>query len=104
MLLFLGIGPPFVNPGDCPPGQHLGFTLGGGIVTVVSVHPARRRTSPPGFVLLGSGDGVGDCHDAADLSRERLFYFPLVTFLGAKICALFLRVWCCFVGYCWVCL
>ena len=70
---------------------------------MVSVHPARRCTSPPGFALLGSGDGVGDCHDAADLSRERLL-FPLGFFFGAKICALFLGVWCCFVGYCWVCL
>ena len=38
MVLLLGIGPPFVNPGVFPAGSALGFTLGGGIVTVVGVH------------------------------------------------------------------
>ena len=46
------------------------FALGGGIVTVVSVHPARRCTSPLGVVLVGLGDGVGDCHDVANLPKE----------------------------------
>ena len=48
---------------------------------MVIVHPARCCTSPLGVVLVGSGDGVGDCHDAADLSRER-FLFTLGFFLG----------------------
>ena len=30
---------------------------------MVSVRPARRRTSLLVFVPVGSGDGVGDCHD-----------------------------------------
>ena len=38
-----------------------------GIVTVVSVHPARWCSSPLGVVPVGSGDGVSDCHDAANL-------------------------------------
>ena len=29
MVLSLGIGPPFVNPGDCPSGQHLDSHLEG---------------------------------------------------------------------------
>ena len=44
------------------------------------------------------GDGVGDCHDAADLSRECLFYFSLVSFWVRKLCS-FLRdmVLCCWI-------
>ena len=49
------------------------ITLGGGIVTVVSVHPARRCTSLLGVVPVGSGDGVGDCHDAANFLEKWLF-------------------------------
>ena len=49
---------------------------GRGNVAVVSVHPARRCTSNHGVVPVGLGDGVGDCHDAADLSREPLFLSP----------------------------
>ena len=73
MVFFLGIGPPFVNPGVCPSGQHLDSHLEGGIVTVVSVHPARRCTSPPKIVPVGLGDGVGHCHDVDNLPRVRLF-------------------------------
>ena len=40
---------------------------------MVSVYPARRCTSPLGVVPVGSGDGVGDCHDVANLSRVCLF-------------------------------
>ena len=79
-----------------------GFASGGGVVTVVSVHPARRCTSPLGVVPVGLGDGVGDCHDAGNLLKERLFYFPIISFL-VKNYALFLGVWFCIFGYCWVC-
>ena len=41
---------------------------------MVSVYPARRCTSPLGVVPVGSGDGVGDCHDVANLSRVCLFF------------------------------
>ena len=47
--------------------------LGVGIVKVVNVYPARRCTSLLGVVPVGSGDGVGDCHDVASLPRVRLF-------------------------------
>ena len=59
-------------------------TSGGCIVTAVSVHPARRYTSPLGVVPVGSGDGVGDCHDVANLRRERLFVSPWYLFFGGK--------------------
>ena len=32
---------------------------------------------PRGVVPVGLGDGVGDCHDAADLQRDFLFISPL---------------------------
>ena len=48
----------------------------GGIVTVVSIQPARRCTFPFVVVPVGSGDGVGDCHDAPNLSKELLIISP----------------------------
>ena len=59
-----------------------GFTLGGGNVTV-GVHPAWRCTSPLAVVPIGSGDGVGDCHDVANLPKECLF-ISLLYFLLEK--------------------
>ena len=48
---------------------------------MVSVHPARRCTSPLGVVPAGLGDGVGHCHDIAELPRVCLF-ISLVFLLG----------------------
>ena len=73
MVLFLGFGPSFVNLGVRSSGRHLGLTLEGSIVTVVSVHPARWCTSPLGVVPAGLGDVVGDCHDVAIGPRVCLF-------------------------------
>ena len=36
------------------------------IVTVVDVHPTWRCTSLLGGVPVGSGDGVGNCHDVSN--------------------------------------
>ena len=47
---------------------------------MVSVYPARRRTSPSGVVPAGLGDGVGDCHDVTYLPRVRLFVSLLYLF------------------------
>ena len=69
-----------VNPDICPPGQH-----GRGIVTVVSAHPARRCTSPRGVVSVGLGDGVGDCHDVANLPGTGLFISPLFFLVGFSL-------------------
>ena len=79
MVLFLGIGPPFVNRRVCPFWSALGFTQGGGIVTVVSVYPA-----PLGVVPVGLGDGVGDCHDVANFPEKCLF-ISLVFHFGGEI-------------------
>ena len=81
MVLFSGIGPPFVNPGVCPSGQHLDSHWEGIIVTVVSVYPARRRTSPRGIVPVGLGDGVGDCHDVVNFLDKCLFISLSFVFL-----------------------
>ena len=37
---------------------------------MVSVYPARWCTSPHGVVSAGLGDGVGHCHDVANLPRR----------------------------------
>ena len=72
--------------------------MGGGIVTVVSVHPARWCTSPRAVVPVGLGDDVGDCHDAANLPKERLFISPLYLF-GRESHALFFQG---MFFYCWI--
>ena len=64
---------------------------------MVSLYPARRCTSPLGVVPFGLGDGVGDCHDAANPPRERLFISPLYLFSG-KNYAFFQGV----AFYCWI--
>ena len=89
----LGDWSSFFNPGDCFFWSAPGFTLGGGIVTVVSVHPARRCTSPLGFVPVGLEDGVGHCHDVANLPRVRLVLFPFYIFFREKTLLFFPRVW-----------
>ena len=79
MVLFLGIGPPFVNPGVCPSGQHLDSQKEGGIVTVVSVHPAWRRTSPLGDVPVGLGTALATV-TTSPIFQECVFLFPLFFF------------------------
>ena len=78
MVVFFVIGPVL----SILVSSALGFTFGGGIVTVISVHPARRCTSPHRMLPVGLGDGVGDCYDAADLSQGSVFLFPLIFSLG----------------------
>ena len=64
----------------------LGFVKGGGLVTVVGVHPTWRCTSPGGVLPVGLGEGVGLCHDVANLPRVCLFISPLV-FWWRKLCS-----------------
>ena len=93
MVLFLGIGPPFVNPGDCPILSSPGFTLVGG-----HRHCCQRLSRSGGALpLSGScpldwGDGVGHCHDVADHPGKCLFISLLYPFWRENF-TLFLRVW-----------
>ena len=64
-------------------GREGGGEEGGGIVTVVGVHPARWCTSPLGVVPARLGDGVGHCHDVANLPRVCLF-ISLFIFFGEE--------------------
>ena len=57
---------------------------------MISVHPTWRGTSPRGVVPVGLGDGVGHCHDAANLPKE-LFFCPLVFFSEQKTLLFFLE-------------
>ena len=71
----------FVNPGVCPSGQHLdsrkegassqwsASILLGGVLSLL-------------VVPVGSGDGVGDCHDVANLPRVCLLISLVFHFLG----------------------
>ena len=67
------------------------LTSEGGIVTVVSVHPAQWCTSPLGVVPAGLGDGVGHCHDVAKFPRVCLFIFLVYLFGGTNF-TLFSRI------------
>ena len=49
---------------------------------MVSVHPARRCTSPLGVVPVGLGDGVGDCHDVANFPPVRIRLLVVMLGLG----------------------
>ena len=69
---------------------------------MVSVCPARRCTSPLGVVPVGSGDGVGDCHDVANLPRVCLFISLLLFFWEINL-TLFFRVRFLVFVYRWVC-
>ena len=59
---------------------------------MVSVHPARWRTSPLGVVPAGLGDGVGHCHDVAKLPKVCLVISLVYLFWGTCL-TLFSRVW-----------
>ena len=59
------------------------------MVTLVSVHPARRCTSPLGVVPVGLGDGVGACHDVANLPRKVSFLFPFHVFFDENPCSFY---------------
>ena len=91
MVLFLGIGPPFVNPGVCPSGQHLDSQKDGASSQLSVSIPLRGVPPFAGSCPLGWEDDVGDCHDAANLPKERLFISPLYLF-GGTSCTLFSRV------------
>ena len=54
---------------------------------MVSVHPARWCTSPLGVVPAGLGDGVGHCHDVAELPKVCLFVSPVYLFWRTSFCS-----------------
>ena len=70
---------------------------------MVSVNPARRCTSLLGVVPVGSGDGVGDCQDAANFLEKWLF-ISLVFIFGEKTLLFFQGkvFYYCFL-YRWIC-
>ena len=51
---------------------------------MVSVHPSWRCTSPLGVVPVRLGDGVGHCHDVANLPRVCLFISHVYLFWGTS--------------------
>ena len=55
---------------------------------MVSVHPAQWCTSPLGVVPAGLGDGVGHCHDVANLPRVVLF-ISLIFLFGEQVLLFF---------------
>ena len=74
----------FVNPGVCPSGQHLDSHSEGGIVTVISVHPARLCTSPSRGRARWVGGRRWPLSGRRQPSGKVSFYFPFVFFFGKK--------------------
>ena len=60
-----------------------------GIVTVVSVYPARRCTSPLGVVPVGLGRRRWRLSRRRQFSGKMSFYFPCISFLVRKLYSFF---------------
>ena len=83
MVLFLGIGPPFVNPGVCPSGQHLDSHSEG----------ASSQWSAS-FLLIGVPPLSGSCPlglgtalvtiTTSPIFQGCVFLFPFCIFLGEQ--------------------
>ena len=61
-----------------------GFTSGGDIVTVVSVYPARRCTSPPGVVPFVLGTALATV-TTSPIFQGFVFLYPFCIFYGDKL-------------------
>ena len=77
MVLFLGIGPPFVNPGDCPSGQHLDSHKEGASSQWSASIPLRGVPSLSGSCPLGRGTALGTV-TTSPISQEKVFSFPAI--------------------------
>ena len=62
--------------------------MGGGVATVVGVHPTRRCAPLHGFLHAGFGEGFGDCRGAA-VSQNVFLYGSLGASSGEKLCFFF---------------
>ena len=84
MVLFLGIGPPFVNPGDCASGQHLDSHWDGHRKS--GQRPCRSAVY---FTSRGCvrcvGDGVGRLSRRRPSHRKVSFYFPFLKSFWGKL-------------------
>ena len=80
MVLFLGIGPPFLDPGVCPSGQHLGFTHRRG-----HCHSSQRLSClavhflSPGSCPLGWGTALATV-TTSPIFQGCVFLFPFFIF------------------------
>ena len=97
-VLFLGIGPPFVNPGDCSSGQHLDSHEGASSQCSASILLGGARP------LSGRARWVGGRRWALSrrrqYSKKMSFYSPFVFFFERKLYSFFLRVWFCLFVHC----
>ena len=90
MVLFLGIGPPFVNPGVCPSGQHLD-SLQEWASSLWSASILLGGALPlSGSCPLGWGTALATV-TTSPLFQGSVFLFPLFHFWRKTL--LFFRVW-----------
>ena len=99
MDLFLGIGPSFVNPGDCPSGQQMdSFTLGGASSLWSASVPLGGVLPLPGSCPLGWGTALATVK-TSPIFQECGFLFPFLYLFWENL-TLFLRVWFLIFLYC----
>ena len=72
MVLFLGSGPPFVNPGDCPSGQHLDSHQEGASLRWSASIPPASVLPLAGSCPLGWGTALGTV-TTSPISSESVF-------------------------------
>ena len=85
MVLFFGIGPPFVNPGVCPSGQHLDSHWEGASSQWSASILLGGALPLSGVVPVGLGNGAGDCPPTSPIFQKSIFLFPFYLFFGRKL-------------------
>ena len=95
MVLFLGIGPPFVNPSFCPSCQHLDSHYECASLQWSASIPLGGVLPLSGSCPLGWETALGTV-TTSPISQESVFSFPFVIFSGENF-TLFVTVWLMFV-------
>ena len=91
MDLLLGTGPLFVNPGVCPPGQHLDSHEEGASSQLSASIPPGGALSLAGLCPLGRETALATV-TTLPFSKKKGFFFTFGLFKVAKLC-FFSRVW-----------
>ena len=96
MVLFLGIGPPFVNPGVCPSGQHLDSHQAGSSSQWAASVLLGGALPLSGSCPLGWGTALATV-TTSPIFQGCVFLFPFCIFLWEQTLLFFPRVW--FLGF-----
>ena len=99
MVLFLGMGPSFVNPGVCPTGQHLDSHLEEASSQLSASILPSGALPLSGSCSLGRGTALAIV-TTSPISQESVFLFTFLNFFGEKNFTFLQRVWFLIFVYC----